>query len=241
MFNLFQFIKTLFTKKEEILKSNEIYNYKNDYVSPSNFMMSRNNIEVIVPDINIKNNVGKNAPTILIMDDYSGMVDLLYSELPRIQCSCILETFNIITATEEYAAFTVKNYIDQGRKIDIAFLDITIGGIIKGVELDGIDIALIIKEHNPDAVIKFITGHALNRRNPEIFEFMEKFYIQTGYNIDEEEDITQIKNKQIIRIKKHIIGKNSNRVMLMGITIEQWLKRHNKIDLNTGYMLTTKE
>ena len=46
--------------------------------------------------------------------------------------------FNIITATSEYAAFTVKDYLDRGGKIDIAFLDITLGGIKDGIELDGI-------------------------------------------------------------------------------------------------------
>ena len=62
------------------------YDYSNDYVSPTNFLMNRKTTDLIIPDINIRNNVGKKAPTILIIDDFPGMVDLLYTELLRVQC-----------------------------------------------------------------------------------------------------------------------------------------------------------
>ncbi len=234
MINALKFVKNLFTKKVD--KVEEEF-FKDDYISPTSFMMSRKNDELIIPDINIRNNVGKNAPTILIMDDYSGMVDLLYTEVLRIQCCGIGSKFNIITTTDEYAAFTVKEYIDHGGKIDIAFLDITIGGIKDGLELDGIDTAIMIKKACPDSEIKFITGHTLNKRNPEIFEFMQKFYNETGFNIDEEEEIKELKTQEMIKIRKHIIGKNSNRVMLMAIAIEQWLLRQGKINPDTGKCL----
>ena len=213
------------------------YDYSNDYISPTNFLMNRKTTDLIIPDINIRNNVGKKAPTILIIDDFPGMVDLLYTELLRVQCCRISDKFNIITATEEYAAYTVKEYLDHGGKIDIAFLDITIGGIKDGIELDGIDIAIMIKEINPECEIRFITGHTLNKRNPEIFEFMQKFYIQTGIQIDEQEEVLEIKTQEPITIMKHIIGKNGNRLLLMAIAIEQWLIRQNKIDLKTGKCL----
>ena len=234
MINALKFVKNLFTKKVD--KVEEEF-FKDDYISPTSLMMSRKNDELIIPDINIRNNVGRHAPTILIMDDYSGMVDLLYTEVLRIQCCDIGSTFNIITATDEYAAFTVKEYIDHGGKIDIAFLDITIGGIKDGLELDGIDTAIMIKKACPDSEIKFITGHTLNKRNPEIFEFMQKFYNETGFNIDEEEEIKELKNQEMIKIRKHIIGKNSNRVVLMAIAIEQWLLRQGMINPDTGKCL----
>ena len=207
MLNVLKMFKRLF-KKEQPKAEDDFF--KDDYISPTSFMMSRKHDELIIPDINIRNNVGKHAPTILIMDDYSGMVDLLYTEVLRIQCCDIGSKFNIITATDEYAAFTVKEYIDHGGKIDIAFLDITIGGIKDGIELDGIDTAIMIKKACPDSEIKFITGHTLNKRNPEIFEFMQKFYNETGFNIDEEEEIKDLKTQEMMTIRKHIIGKNSN-------------------------------
>jgi len=234
MASILRFIKKMFTKKVD--KAAEDF-FKDDYISPTSFMMSRNNDELIIPDINIRNNVGKHAPTILIMDDYSGMVDLLYTEVLRIQCCDIGSKFNIITATDEYAAFTVKEYIEHGGTIDIAFLDITIGGIKDGIELDGIDTAIMIKKACPDSEIKFITGHTLNKRNPEIFEFMQKFYNETGFNIDEEEEVKELKTQETMKIRKHIIGKNSNRVMLMAIAIEQWLLRQGKINPDTGKCL----
>lgn len=234
MLNVLKMFKRLF-KKEQPKAEDDFF--KDDYISPTSFMMSRKHDELIIPDINIRNNVGKHAPTILIMDDYSGMVDLLYTEVLRIQCCDIGSKFNIITATDEYAAFTVKEYIDHGGKIDIAFLDITIGGIKDGIELDGIDTAIMIKKACPDSEIKFITGHTLNKRNPEIFEFMQKFYNETGFNIDEEEEIKELKTQEMMTIRKHIIGKNSNRVMLMAIAIEQWLLRQGKINPDTGKCL----
>ncbi len=234
MASILRFIKKMFTKKVD--KVAEDF-FRDDYISPTSFMMSRKNDELIIPDIDIRNNVGKHAPTILIMDDYSGMVDLLYTEVLRIQCCDIGSKFNIITATDEYAAFTVKEYIENGGTIDIAFLDITIGGIKDGIELDGIDTAIMIKKAYPDSEIKFITGHTLNKRNPEIFEFMQKFYNETGFNIDEEEEIKELKTQEMMKIRKHIIGKNSNRVMLMAIAIEQWLLRQGKINPDTGKCL----
>lgn len=234
MLNVLKMFKRLF-KKEQPKAEDDFF--KDDYISPTSFMMSRKHDELIIPDINIRNNVGKHAPTILIMDDYSGMVDLLYTEVLRIHCCDISSKFNIITATDEYAAFTVKEYIDHGGKIDIAFLDITIGGIKDGIELDGIDTAIMIKKACPDSEIKFITGHTLNKRNPEIFEFMQKFYNETGFNIDEEEEIKELKTQEMMTIRKHIIGKNSNRLMLMAIAIEQWLLRQGKINPDTGKCL----
>lgn len=234
MLNVLKMFKRLF-KKEQPKAEDDFF--KDDYISPTSFMMSRKHDELIIPDINIRNNVGKHAPTILIMDDYSGMVDLLYTEVLRTQCCNISSKFNIITATDEYAAFTVKEYIDHGGKIDIAFLDITIGGIKDGIELDGIDTAIMIKKACPDSEIKFITGHTLNKRNPEIFEFMQKFYNETGFNIDEEEEIKELKTQEMMTIRKHIIGKNSNRLMLMAIAIEQWLLRQGKINPDTGKCL----
>lgn len=234
MLNVFKMFKRLF-KKEQPKAEDDFF--RDDYISPTSFMMSRKHDELIIPDINIRNNVGKHAPTILIMDDYSGMVDLLYTEVLRIHCCNIGSKFNIITATDEYAAFTVKEYIEHGGKIDVAFLDITIGGIKDGVELDGIDTAIMIKKACPDSEIKFITGHTLNKRNPEIFEFMQKFYNETGFNIDEEEEIKELKTQEMMTIRKHIIGKNSNRVMLMAIAIEQWLLRQGKINPDTGKCL----
>jgi hypothetical protein len=208
-------------------KKSDDYDYTNDYVSPAQFMMNRSSDNLIIPDITVKNNVGKNNPTILIMEDFPGMVDLLYTELLRIQYCPIEKMFNIITATDEYAAFTVKEYLDRGGKIDIAFLDITLGGIKDGIELDGVDISLFIRANNPNAEIRFITGHTLNRRNPEIFEFMQKFYLATGQNIDEEETFVDFKTKDNLTIMKHIIGKNSNRIMLMALAIEKWIKKLN--------------
>jgi hypothetical protein len=74
-------------------KKSDDYDYTNDYVSPAQFMMNRSSDNLIIPDITVKNNVGKNNPTILIMEDFPGMVDLLYTELLRIQYCPIEKMF----------------------------------------------------------------------------------------------------------------------------------------------------
>jgi len=222
---MLSFIKNIFNKEIKS-EQKDAYDYSKDYISPLNFGHLEK-IEVIVPEVEIINNVGPEHPTIIIIDDIGGMVDLLYIELQRIQCTKVTQKFNIVLAKGDYAAFSVKDYMDKGGKVDIAFLDITLGGVKDNVELDGVDVALMIKDKNPNSEIRFITGHVLNKRNPEVFEFMDKFKTQTGLDIEEEEVYYDEQLEEEILIRKHIIGKNSNRVMLMALAIEQWLKRNN--------------
>ena len=238
------FFKLKKTTKQEDTLSNVSgeYDYSKDYISPLNF----DNIqaeEIIIPNVEIKNFISDESPTIVIMDDFKGMVDMLYIELLRVQCVDITKHFNIVLAGDKYAAFSVSRYLET-HNIDIAFLDITIGGRINNVELDGVDIALQIKKNtiidNSLSEIRFITGHALNKRVPEMFEFMEKFKEATGLEIDEDERTLIEPTGEELLIKKHIIGKNSNRVLLMALTIERWLKNNGLFEKYCRYNTTEK-
>ena len=216
---LIEHYKTWQTKKQ-IAQSEEEY----EYIRPSEIFKDSYKIEI--PDLKVC--IGDiNKPGILLMDDLSGMTTLIVNELSRVQCCDIIGEFNIAIATGDFAAFSVEKFLndeDNEFTIDIALLDITLGGVINGIEYDGVDVAIMIKNKFPDALIKFITGHTLNRRNPEIFKFIEKF--ENYFNIAIDEMDTVVVDGELQKIYKHVIRKNSNRVFEFGLTFEEYLDGH---------------
>ncbi len=206
-----------FKEEKELL---EVEQY--EYFSPKN--MDKWRMELSKMDkLKTINFISKEHQTILIMDDYQSMVDLIAKELKRIDCGegCVIyENYNIVSASSEYAAFIVENaLLNDGLRVDIAFLDITLGGVMNNLELDGIDIADILKRANPNCNVKLLTGHTLNKKNPEIFKFFQKFEDVFDRQIDERRTITngEISND----ILEHVISKNDNRVFLLREAILQ--------------------
>lgn len=198
-----------------------------EYTRPSEIVFTEPKIDV--PDVHIVvDNLEKNKPVILIMDDFPGMTRLLIDELERVQCCNVFDNFTVITAEGDYAAFAVEKFLDDPHmpKVDVAFLDITLGGVIRGIEYDGIDVGIMIKKSNPDSVIRFVTGHTLNKKNPEIFKFMEKFENHCGMPMDETYEA--VSNYGPETIYKHVINKNGNRVFLLGSTLEEYFKKVKK-------------
>jgi hypothetical protein len=200
------------------------------YTSPSTIGRITNSIEI--PDIKSKSKIDTKKPTILLMDDYSGIISILLDDFKYIGDN-VIDDLNILYADGTLAAFSVKKFLDEYKRkkeeeielellgeikdddledknghiyqicqlkhIDIALLDITIGGFNyinnEMVEYDGIDIAKFIKELFPNCKIYFLTGHKPNKKNPKIFKYMEKF--------------RSIFNEEI---NSYIIPKNSNRI-----------------------------
>jgi len=186
--------------------------------------------ELFQPEINEINLslYDKSKPTILIMDDFTGMVLLLKDELGRVQCCDVNKNFNILIVTGKYAAFSVEKTLRNNPiKIDIAFLDITLGGVINNIEYDGIDTAILINSLNPECNIKFITGHTLNKHNPTIFKFMKKF--EDSFNLKMDETVENLFNGEKSLHYKYIINKNSVRVKELGVTIENFLKKNSYV------------
>lgn len=195
-----------------------------DYIRPSEIVKDSCKIEI--PNVKIhKYELGK--PGVLLMDDLAGMTNLIINELERVQCCDIIGEFNIAVATGDFAAFSVEKFLNDELapfEINIALLDITLGGVANGVEYDGVDVAIMIKNKFPNALIKFITGHTLNRRNPEIFKFIEKF--ENYFNLSIDEMDTVLVDGELQKIYKHVIRKNSNRVFELGLTFEEYLDEH---------------
>lgn len=183
-----------------------------DYIRPEQLI--NNEIETKIPEIVVIdppiNNTKKN---ILIMDDQPIMVSLIVEDL--LQIPNVNDDFNILTAVGDFAAFSVKDFLESNDTVlNLAFLDITIGGVIEGVEYDGIDIAIMIKDKFPLCEIKFITGHTLNRKNPEIFKFIEKFENHFQIKIDETFEF------QNCTVFKHVVPKTLDRTLAMQLAVE---------------------
>ena len=207
---LFEYLKNL-NKKEE----DECIEYQR----PSE--IQKTDYEINIPDFEyIVDNREYDKPVILIMDDFKGMATLLKDELKRVNSIDVYKDYTIVLATGDYAAFTVKKELLKGTKIDIGLLDITLGGVVGGIEYDGVDVAIMIKEKYPDSIVKFVTGHTLNRKNPEIFQFMQKFENHFNIPIDESYEISTINGVEVSY--KHIIQKNSDRVLLMEHTLKEY-------------------
>jgi len=213
MYNIFKMFKNIFKKDELIIEEYQP-------IMPEDLNIIQPNI--ILEDLIFCPPEKEGKPYILIMDDFEGMVQLVKDELQRVQCCNIREDYNIILSMGQYAAFKVERFLKEpNRTIDIAILDITLGGVIDGVEYDGVDIAIMLKTHNPNCVIKFLTGHALNKHNPEIFKFIEKFENFFKVPMTETKYIT-FKEKKI-EMYKHIINKNGNRVAAMGDLLQEYV------------------
>ena len=69
------------------------------------------NYKAVIPNIGITDDFDRKKPTIIIMDDFAGMAQLLKDELARVQCCDVTKTFNTLLATGSFAAFTVKNLL----------------------------------------------------------------------------------------------------------------------------------
>jgi len=224
--NLFNKIKKYFLDNEEEFEDM-------DYLKPMD--LGSNNYEIIIPEIDLNKNApfDKELKTIFIMDDFDGMAELIKDELKQAKCCNLNEYFNIIISTGIFAGFSLRNLLTENPDliIDIAFLDITLGGIVNGEELDGIDVAILLKERNPNCLIKFVTGHTLNKHNPEIFKFIYKFESTFGVKMDEIEE-TNCQSNGEIKLYKHIINKTSNRKELLEITLHKYFEEYiiNKED-----------
>lgn len=224
-------------------KIEETYN-DDDYINPQHLYKLKHSFHVDIPDVRYITEYDASKPTVLIMDDYEGMVALMVDELLEVMQSI---NVNIIIATTDYAAFSVKKLLQNSDiSIDIAFLDITIGGIYFDetnlIELDGIDIAKILWELNPSTEIKFITGNTLSEKNKELNNFINKFNtIMKSVNrvqcIDES-FLSTFTYKSRINGKVHnklaynyIIHKSVNRLELMLYSIHSWYKRERKCNI----------
>lgn len=141
--------------------------------------------------------------SLLILDDVELMKNLYSSDFRRVLRSFnkdINKDFKLVYVIGQNCGYEAFKYIDVcNNKVDYALLDITLGTVVKTktgkhVEIDGVDIAMVLLEKNPDVKFKFVSAHTLNRYNHTMQYYFNKFEKSTGLNIS-----------------NHFIFKNDNR------------------------------
>jgi hypothetical protein len=170
-----------------------------DTVSDIRKLMSANIEDTKTPTLQYPDGFDPDKPTLIILDDNQGATMLFDDDIRLLQETRkdVAEGIQFLSITTSQAAFILKAEIDNNniRNIIGAVLDITLGGyaIMDGVTttLDGIDSYEIIHDRFPKAILRFFTSHTMNKKNAEIYKFMQKFNILTGEDI---EDYTYMKN-----------------------------------------------
>jgi len=188
---LFNNIKNMFIKEEKPVPKQETISEifdTNDY--PVDFKINKLDLNTFEDPIIINPDKEK---TLLILDDIDEsdyLFNIDFRLLKEKYGYDIFKELKIVKCYGKQAGFIAKKYLsDPDNKIDYAILDITLGNSLKltngsYIEYDGIDIGLQILEQNPEAIIRFLTAHTLNKRNPMMSEYYDKFEENTGLPID---------------------------------------------------------
>lgn len=183
---LFKKIKSIFIKEEKIDYSgivmpedisNEVKDYSYDQIADP---ILYGNLE--------------SKKTFLLMDDLEDVFYLYRIDFKNIKEKYgydILKEFKIVKCSGDNAGFIADKYLQNNDdELVIALLDITLGKIIKldtgeVLSFDGVDIALTIMNQYPKCSIKFCSAHRLNKKNPEILKFIDKFENATQLDISD--------------------------------------------------------
>lgn len=169
-----------------------------------------------IPDPVITNETcGK---TVLILDDIIEsklMYNTDFSKIKRKYKVDPNKDFRIVYANGSKAGYIAYRYVmDTNNPIDIALLDITLGGIIKFddgnyIEIDGVDIAIELYKRNPDIKFVFATSHTLNRGASDMLYYFDKFEEATGENLCRyylDKNNNDKENDRALQIKKLLYG-----------------------------------
>jgi len=188
------------------------------YTKPEQVKVNRIQPEIIAPIC--RGDYSKEKPSLLVLDDQVGVVNTVIGELEEIEGIDIHEEFNVLASSGKYAAFGIEKFMSEPacQNIQLAFVDITLGGIIDGIEYDGIDVAKELKKNNPHCEVYFLTGHTMNSKVSVIFDYVNKFKDYFGSDIDE----LEIENGQEKYV--HIIPKSSNRLYEFTNVVKKFLQ-----------------
>lgn len=178
---MLQYIKNLFSKKNQQPEEFKLLGLKPDDNAPVDMEWDK------IPDPIIIHN-GDNLPTILILDDITACDNIHSSDFKnilRLYYKNINKDFNIVKCYGDQCGFIAEKYLNNGGKVDVGILDLTIGNIIKFKhggfkEIDGVDIAVLIKNKNPNSNYIFTTAHALTMKNNDCSKYFTKLKDKTG-------------------------------------------------------------
>lgn len=177
--NIFRYIKSKLSGKsryDKILQSLE--------------HETKSNIDQLKPIL--LDNYDPNKQTILIVDDYEGIITLFNSTFKDMEdryTDFHLSDYNYITVSSIYAGYRVLKYMAD-RKVDYLITDVTFGGKIRGDNeteiVDGIDLVIELRKVNPDLKYVVFTGHVVGPKSyldPKHFAYkMYNYNKDTLYN-----------------------------------------------------------
>lgn len=137
--------------------------------------------------IDKKINFNRDLPSILLIDDNSGMVSFLRDDVETIleEMGIDPESFNILEFSSKFAVyqFIATHQYHNGLNIMYAIIDITYGGTVQSsngnIRLTGVDVFSEIYKANKDVKFMFYTGNVLNpyiRSNKELIDQFKTIY-----------------------------------------------------------------
>lgn len=121
-------------------------------------------------------------PSLLIVDDIMDTAYIYNEDLSLIEVKEKIDVnskINVLHALGKNSGFTAYKYIVNGGKVDYAVLDITMVSKIKFpsgelLDIDGVDIAIELSKHCPDAKFVFCTAHAMKKGNSLMKYYVDK-------------------------------------------------------------------
>lgn len=178
---MIKFIKKLFSKSEEDSEKTAGNLFKDDikdlHIADCSTCVFRNDCKS-VNEVNelcnyiipLPDNFDNRKPSILLIDDNSGMVSFLEDDINFFMDKKVLDRnkINVLSISGSHAAFSFEALQHKYENLNIrwAVIDITLGGSIMtkdgNIRYTGVDIYAILKEFNPDAKFVFYTGNNLN-------------------------------------------------------------------------------
>lgn len=183
-----------------------------------------------IEDIKIPIN---NKPNILFMDDNFGIIELvkedismlsvimsnhrpsgeryevLYNSLSDEEKEFLtlfkMSDYNFIFSTTNTCGMSVEKVIHNGLRVDMALLDIILGGVSITEEgsariIDGIDIAYVLKQHNPNIVYKMYTACTLAEYSSEAIKYKQLFNHSISDDVIYKDSNLLLRRKEILKM-----------------------------------------
>lgn len=167
-------------------------------------MLRVNYDEFKIPEIPA--NVDK--PRVIVVDDLTTVRTIFNLDLDKIKTvygKDVKEDFNLCYFIGPKAGFEAFKFVAvENQKVDYAFLDLTLGYLVKVdddsyIEIDGIDLAITILKRNPNAKIIFSTASTLDYGNRNMQYFIDKFYEFSKIKLNSESEMYMNKNSDRIK------------------------------------------
>jgi len=181
--------KSIFSKSNKEEATEDVF----DSVTAIRAKMERSMKDTQTPTLSYPEGFDPKRPTLIILDDNQGATMLFEDDIRYVQRERkdIASGVQFLSITTSQAAFILKAEIDSKHIQNVigAVLDITLGGyaIVDGhtITLDGIDMYEMLHKRFSKAALRFFTSHTMNKKNAEIFKFMQKFFALTNKDIQE--------------------------------------------------------